>query len=362
MANPVSVGIQSIGTFLPPEVRTNDYWSSEIVEGWRRKRQESLTRPKLESDDVMSEGARKTFASMASFGDDLFRGAVRRHVMPKTMMPSDMEFAAAQDALNRAGVAAADIDLFMIHSAVPDQLSVPNAPKLHQKLGLPRRCHSLGVETVCNSFMTQYSLAEQMVRAGLASRALLVQSSALGQLMTPDDQQSVWFGDGATAVVLGPVPTGRGTLGQAHFTDGAYHKALGTCGIGSERWWEADKQTWHVRDPKQARDMLMRIADVAKESIEAALDHARVTADQVGYYATHQSTAWFRSVTAEHAGLSHARAVDTFAWTASLGACNVPFMLACGEREGLLRDGDLVAMHSGGSGIMYSAIISRWGH
>ena len=60
------------------------------------------------------------------------------------------------------------------------------------------------------------------------------------------------------------------------------------------------------------------------------------------------------------AGMDRARFFDSYPWTTSLSASNIPFELAMAQREGLLRKGDLVAAHSGGSGIVVSGALMRW--
>ena len=84
-------------------------------------------------------------------------------------------------------------------------------------------------------------------------------------------------------------------------------------------------------------------------------------AEDVDFFSTHQAAPWVREVTQRTCGLTRARSVDTFHWTASLGPCNPPLMLAIGEREGLLRQDDLVAIYTGGGGITWSGVIMRWG-
>ena len=101
--------------------------------------------------------------------------------------------------------------------------------------------------------------------------------------------------------------------------------------------------------------------DMAKDVIDDALGQIGKKPEDVDFYATHQSTYWFRKTTQDYMGLTNAKSFDSFAWTGSLGASNIPFMLGMGEREGLLRDGALVAMYTGGSGITWSGHVMRWG-
>lgn len=358
--NPKSASVLAIGSFLPPEVRTNDWWPQAVVDKWKETQARHLSRAKFDDDDVRSEGARLTMQSMLPLAEDVFKGTRERRVMPDGMVSSDMELAAAEEAIRRAGIAREEIGLLMVYSQLPDYFSVPNSTLLHKKLSLRNDCMALGTESACNAFMHQYSLAEKLIRTGAVRYALLVQSAGAGHSIPKDEQHSLWFGDGATAVIVGPAADGDGILGEAHFTDGSYAKALLT-GSPGKRWWQGDPVSTYVGSPIQARKMLMMIADLAKQSIHAALQNAKLRPEDVNYYATHQSTAWFRQSTQAYAGLTNARSMDSFSWTASMAACNVPFVLELGEREGLLSKGDIVAMHSGGSGTVYSGLIVRWG-
>lgn len=357
----MQIGIQGIGIFLPDDVRKNDWWPDHIVDGWRQNQQsKNLARAVQEGADPLTAGAAETFAGMQQFADDPFKGSVERRVMAKGTAPSHMEIAAANDALARSGVDRQEIDLLLVHSSLPDQLIATNATLLHRELGLKTQCFSMSTDGVCNSFLQQMTLADALIRQGRARRALLIQSSALLHIARPEDPHSAWFGDGATAVVVGRVGDERGIRGQAHFTDGRFHEAL-QGGCPTRPFYEADRIHMYVKDRDQSRKMLMVISDLAKSAVDAALAEAGERHDDVSFYATHQSTRWFREVTQRHIGLPNARSFDSYAWTASLGACNIPFMLGMGEREGMLKQGDLVAMYTGGSGLVWSGMALRWG-
>src|SRR5262249_15619084 len=107
---------------------------------------------------------------------------------------------------------------------------------------------------------------------------------------------------------------------------------------------------------------LFSLVDWAKQSLDEALAAARVQPAEVDYYCSHQATVWLRRVTQEYVGLTRARFLDTFAFTASLAACNSPLQMALAEREGLLRSGDTVAVFGGGTGVTRSGMILRWGN
>lgn len=355
-----SVGILGVGSYLPDEVRTNDWWPRSIVEKWEQKAVESGIRPTADARKSVPSGGDLVLDAIKEYGSDPFAGARERRVMPENMLPSDMETEAAKRAMTRAGVSAKDVDFVISASAVPDMLNVPNACAVHSNLGLGSRCFSTAIESVCNGFLHQISLAEQMIAGGKATVGLLVQSSAWGSRMMPIEQPySAWFGDGATAVVVGVVDDGAGVLGTSHRTDGSLRNALHT-GVLGKKWYEDGRSVWHHGDRRAAFEMLVRIPECAVQVFDDALASAGLTQDDVSFLATHQATSWFRKVVQEHGHFAKARSVDTFSWAGSLVASNIPLVLDVASREGLLKRGDVLAMHSGGSGITYSAVVARW--
>jgi len=355
----MNVGILGMGAYLPPDVRKNDWWPDAVVEQWSRKATARVVRAESAAESAASASERAILKAMADIAADPFRGSRERRVMPEGMISSDMEQRAALEAMERAGVKTDEIDLLLTHTQVPDYLAVPTSPGLHLKLGLPSACLSINTDSACNSFITQLSLAVGMISAGRAKKALLVQSSARQHLIAREEPHSAWFGDAATAAVVGPVEAGYGLLGESHRTDGSLYGAL-VLGCPGDKWY-AGKPTFYVADGNAARTMLLRVSDMGAEVAHEALSRAGVSRDQVSFYASHQSTSWFRRVTQEAIGIGQAKHVDSFAWTGSLGPSNIPFLLSAGEREGMLKGGDVAAVFSGGSGVTWSSLVIRWG-
>lgn len=363
MVAAMGVGIYGVGFFLPPLIRRNDWWPEAVVEGWRRRPRPTrpdMGRAPLGLEGQLSEGARRTLEAIAAMGDDIFQGSAERHIMPEGMSSSQMEGAAAREAISASGVDPSDIDLLVTYSYCPDRLAETQACRVHHELGLTERCVSMSIEGGANSFLQQMALAHSFVAAGRAKLALLVQSTATSRLLRWEEPSSLFFGDAATAVVVGPVSPGKGILGQTHHTDGSLSPTV-TCGVPGRSWYDEGRCVIHLGDPAQVERMFLSLADFARQAIEEALAAASLSKSVVDFFACHQGMPWLRAVAQQHAGLSHARSVDTFARTASVQACNIPLVVATGEREGLIRDGDTVAMFSGGSGSTWSGMVVRWG-
>lgn len=359
-AVPKGVGIWGLGIALPSEVRTNAWWPESIVTEWRAKRGESPMRPEESSGLYDSLGNQRILQGMARCQDDPFRGSIERRILPEPRPYSELEAEAGREAISNAGLEPGQIDALLVYSLVPDYLTVPNAPLVHRLLGLREDCFVSATDTVCSAFLTQLSLAEGLICAGRARYVLIVQSNGMSRLVRRQDPHSAWFGDAASAAVVGEVSEGRGLLGVSHKADGRLHDSMVT-GCEGMPWYKGSKIEFFVYNREACREMLMRLADMGRDVVHAALDQAGATPEEVQFYACHQSSPWLREVTQAHSGLVNARFVDTFAWTGNIVASHVPLMFAIAEKEKLLSPGDLVATYTGGSGITWSGLALRWG-
>jgi 3-oxoacyl-[acyl-carrier-protein] synthase-3 len=299
------------------------------------------------------------FEELKQLAVDPFQGGKERRAMAPGGLSTDMDTAAAREAIQRAGIDPKEIDLVMGYTLVPDFINVPSACVIHHNLGLSPRCISMNVDAVCNSFLMQVTMARELIASGRVRYALLVQSSAFTRLPSSGEPHDSWLGDGATAVVLGPVSEGAGVLSYTHFTDGSIHRSL-VIGTPGKRWFDGPAITYS-EDHAANYDMVTRIADRCKIVLDQALAEAGLHASQVDFFACHQAFLWLRRVCQDYCKLTNARSVDTFPWAGTVSAANLPLVMSTAERDGLLRKGDTIAMFQGGTGATFSGMILRWG-
>jgi 3-oxoacyl-[acyl-carrier-protein] synthase III len=351
-----AAGIFGIGVYLPDTVRRNDWWPESVVKRWREKlvhRVERLPIP-------LTEGVQRALDAMSALKNDAFNGSVERRVMNAEQWSSEMETIAAQRALDDAGVAPSEIDAVISFTVCPDYLCGPTGAVVHQRLGLKQKCLTVSMESACNSFPVQLTLADQMIRSGRVRHVLLIQSAAFSKVVPIESPLSPWLGDGATAVVLGPVKEGYGVQTYAHGTDGSRHRAV-VFGVPGKRWYEDGRVVCYSEDPAMAQAIILGSVDRAKDVIEDVLTQAGLTPEDVDFYACHQGVPWLRQVTQDFVGMTRARWVDTYTTFASLSAANIPLLMSIASREGTLRDGDRVTVFSGGTGETYAGVLLRWG-
>jgi 3-oxoacyl-[acyl-carrier-protein] synthase III len=349
----VRAGVLGIGTYLPPTLRGNDWWPQAVVDEWR-----GLPRPSM-PDVRMTPAMERVVGAMREAGADPFRGIRARHVIDDAMTSTDMEAIAAETAITNARIDRAQIDLLLVHTAVPEYLLSNTASALHHRLGLPRACFSLEAQASAYSFVAQLALAEAMILAGRAHVALLVQSSAASRLLDAGDPVSVALGDAATAVVVGEVDDEHGIIAHVSRTDGRCPNSL-IASVRDRRWYDEGRNILYVHDAAGEHQLFLETVDRGIEVIGAVLEATGTRPQDIDFFAVHQGTPWLRRLTQEACGLTGARTVDLFSQTAYVFAASLPLVLASGRDAGLLRDGDRVLVFGGGTGITYGATLMRW--
>ena len=211
----MNIGILSIGVFLPEGIRTNDWWSKDVVASWEQKKENFLATltPKTKGEQMVAN-------AFANTADDPFAGSRERRIAPESMSGTQMEALAVRNLFQNSALSPSRTGALLCHTTVPDHLITNHACTVHESAGLPSRCFSIAVESACSSFLHQLALAEGLILSGRVDNVLLTQSCLFTRLIVNSRRHSPWFGDGATAVLVGKVPEGRGILGTAHRTDG----------------------------------------------------------------------------------------------------------------------------------------------
>ena len=360
MSDARKVGIHGIGAFVPDQVRKNEWWPEDVVKSWTNRHVWDSERAEKTLAALPTEGARMVMSAIAQHAGDPFQGAVERRVMPDGMSVSDMELAASREAISKADIDPGRIGVVLSNCLIPDHIGTVSACDLHHKLKLNPKCFSMTADAACNSFQMQLNIAEQMIRSGQADYALLVQTSAIWRTNPPEESFSIHFGDGSTAVIIGPVEGEKGLMAQTHRTDGSVYKAL-VVTVNDGNWWDNGRVYTQSLDRTAMRNMFLKLADFGKEVFEEALEITKISPESIDFFACHQASVWFTSVAQQYLGMKNAKTVDTYSWAGTLSGANLPLVLHTAEKEGLLKDGDLVAMYQGGTGMTYSATIMRWG-
>ena len=283
-------------------------------------------------------------------------GIAQRHMVADGELTSDLAINAANEALKHAGVTASDIDLIVVATTTPDDTFPSTATKVQHKLGA-NRAFAFDVQAVCAGFVYALSVAESMMIAQKAKKALVIGAESFTKLLDWNDRGTcVLFGDGAGAVVLEAeeAPDNYGILASSLHSDGAYRDILYVDGGPS-----VNGEVGHVR--MEGQDVFRHAVDKLASVMQEVLDQAGISADEVDWLVPHQANIRIINGMQRKFGLSSERVVRTVDQHANTSAASIPLALSQAVHDGRIQPGDLLALEAIGGGLAWGGALVRFG-
>jgi 3-oxoacyl-[acyl-carrier-protein] synthase-3 len=260
---------------------------------------------------------------------------------------------AATKALAHAGIDAKSIDLIVLATATPDQTFPSSATKVQATLGIDD-CVAFDVHAVCTGFLYALTVADSMIRAGSATKALVIGAETFSRILDWEDRGTcVLFGDGAGAVVLAAEEGEAGVLATRLHADGRHNDLLFVDG-GPSTTGTVGKLRMKGREV--FRHAVVNLAEVLGEVLGAA---GLTTAD-VDWVVPHQANARILDATARKLGLSPDKVVVTVDRHANTSAASVPLAFDAAVQDGRIKRGDLVVLEAMGGGFTWGAAALRY--
>src|SRR5688500_14596936 len=212
---------------------------------------------------------------------------------------------AAQRALEAAEVSADRIGLIVLATATPDQTFPASATKVQTALGIGD-CIAFDVQAVCTGFLYALSVADNMLKGGMAEYALVIGSETFSRILDWEDRTTcVLFGDGAGAILLHAEETeDQGVLATRLHADGRHNDLLYVDG-GVSTTGTVGKL--RMKGKEVFRHAVVNLADVLHEVLAAAGHRA----DEVDWVVPHQANKRTLDATARKLGLEPGRGVVT---------------------------------------------------
>ena len=268
---------------------------------------------------------------------------------------------AARQAIERARLDPADIDLLLCATVTPDQILPSTGCIVQAELGA-NNAAAMDIVAACSGFLYGVSMADSMIRTGQVRHAVVVGAEILTQYVDYTDRQTcVLFGDGAGAAVLGPVETGRGILASKIKSDGRYEEQLYSPGGGTRRKPTADTLAAGDHFFKMKGNELFKVAvrSMAEISREV-LEQADVKSDDISLFIPHQANQRITEAVADRLNVDMAKVYSNIAVHGNTSSASIPIALDECVEAGRIKPGDLVLMASFGGGVTWGAVLMRW--
>jgi 3-oxoacyl-[acyl-carrier-protein] synthase III len=258
----------------------------------------------------------------------------------------DLGLAAARRALTDAGLKPTDIDLVLVATMTPDELTPNTAPLIADALGL--RVGAYDVGAACTGWLSALSIGASQIETGRAERVLVIGAETLSRITNPDDKRTAsLFGDGAGAVILGP--EGDGAIGPI---------VLASDGSMGDTIVANHTDRFLIMDGHTTFNMAVK---VLIESTQQACELAGVTLDDIDLFVYHQANGRIIKTVSEKLELPAERVADYVGETGNTSAASIPLTLSLLREDGRLRPGQKLVLAAVGAGFTWGAGVVDWG-
>lgn len=287
-------------------------------------------------------------------------GIKSRHKLADDQTTSDLALAAAQHALENAGMKPEDLDMILVATATPDMIIPATACRLQTKLGITG-IPSMDVSAACSGFGYTVTLAAGQISSGLYDNILVVGAESMTRFLDYTKREvCVLFGDGAGAVVLGKQPGQYELLFTSNGADGSCADNItipggGAMEPGSEKTVADRRHFVHMTGREVFRNAVRQMASSAREAM-AALD---LEPDQVRWFVPHQANARIIQAVGETLELDPAKVVIDLTDKGNTTAASIPLAFSGLHHRGEIDSGDYVLTVGYGAGATWSCQVYR---
>ncbi len=279
---------------------------------------------------------------------------------------SDLAVKGARQAMERADVAADEVDLLIFASCTQDITEPATANIVQEKLG----CHGaqvLDIKNACNSFLNGLDVADSHIRTGKSKCALVTVGEALSLsidwgIRNADDLKSriasLTLGDAGAAAVLKAVPEeeGRGIMTTRFRSYGEKWRLATVMSGGSV----------HQFDPKHGyfHSESLALRDAAFELIPGvvaeALESIGWKASDIDVGCGHQVTAEIVKGIQERCGIHAGREIVTVTDCGNTAAASIPLCLGRAYDDGKIKPGKKILLVGGAAGFSVGVLPIVW--
>jgi 3-oxoacyl-[acyl-carrier-protein] synthase-3 len=288
-------------------------------------------------------------------------GIRERHIAGEGETTSTLSIRAGRQALERAGISPADLDLVVVATTTPDRIIPATAPLVQSALGASN-AGAFDVNAACAGFLTALMTCSGLVQAGSVRRCLVIGAEVLSRFVDWSEPTTcVLFGDGAGAVVVERSDEPGGLLSIDLGADGALAQLITMPAGGSEL--PASPETVAAADhfiQMNGREVFRAAVRTMVGASERALASSGISPGDVDLFICHQANMRIVSACAERLGIPEDHVFANVDRYGNTSAASIPIALAEAADQGLLRPGSTLLLTAVGAGLVWGAGVVRW--
>ncbi len=270
----------------------------------------------------------------------------RRHLAPGERLDA-LCVQAAAEAIEQAGIDAAELDAVLVATSSADDVFPQAAPLVAGMLGA-HRALNWDVGIACTGFVAGLVQGAALIESGRAETVLLVGADAISHNIDPTDRgPAALFADGAGAAVLT-----RGGAGRIGAT------VMGSDGARGDFLVAAREDRIIRMDGQEVfQHAIARMAECSRD----ALAQEGLTVEDLALVVPHQANGRITTALAAKLKLTPEQVVDDIADRGNTSAATIPLALHRAAAEGRIPERGHVLLTAFGAGFAWGATILHYG-
>ena len=261
---------------------------------------------------------------------------------------------AARNALENAGLTAADVDYILCSTVQADTVTPSLACLLQKEIGAS--CPALDINGACSGFIYALDLADAYLKAGKAQRMLVVCAESMSRIADWTDRSTcVLFGDGAGAVVLDG--------GEARFRANLTSEGNATPLYFNVRSGNSP----FMQHGEEMQGLYMDGPEIYKFAVSHSFaglkqvaEDEGVSIDGIDHFLLHQANKRIIDAVRTRLKQPEEKFPTNVAVRGNTSSASIPILLDEENRKGRFHRGDLLAMSAFGAGLTTGACILEW--
>lgn len=290
-------------------------------------------------------------------------GIRERHVCAEDESTADLAEAASLKALAAAGITPEQLDLIILATDTPEQLSPATSVVVQHRIGA-KNAGTFDVNCACSGFVTALDTASKFIIADADYKYVLVIGAyAMSKYLDWNDKKTATiFADGAGAVIVQASQERPGFLASKLLADGAFADYMGIYAGGtrmpvtekvlSEGRWT--KVRFAQRYPPEVN------IEGWPKIIREVLTKANLRLDDVGLFLFTQVNLSTIKEVMRILDLPLERTHTIMQKWGYTGSACIPMVLDDAVREGKVKAGDNLIMCASGGGLNMACVALRW--
>lgn len=288
-------------------------------------------------------------------------GIRERHVAGENETTADLAERCAVDIMERANIAADDVDVLIVATATPQYLFPSTACVVQERIGA-KRAAAYDSSAACSGFVYGLAQANAYVESGMARNVLVIGAETLSRFADFTDRSTcILFGDAAAgALVTAGDDSHTGFLGFELGADGGGATELGINVGGSAM--PAHKP--HERSDEyifmNGREVFKFATRVIIDSTTRVLDGLGLTMDDIDLFVPHQANTRIIDHAVDKLGIDRTKVIVNVDRYGNTSSASVPLAMIEARDDGRLKPGALVLMIAFGGGLTWGTSVARY--